>query len=83
MDDLTLNEDDEDLAVETHHKARKTFNAGGFELINWASNSPTLIGNIPAEDLVETERGPAGAISKPQKNAWYPLQTSRRCNFIS
>ena len=67
MDDSTVNEDNEESAIETYHKARKIFKAGGFELIKWASNSPKLIRDIPKEDLAETEEGPDGVISKAQK----------------
>ena len=66
MDDSTVNEDNEESAIETYHKARKIFKAGGFELIKWASNSPKLISAIP-KDLAETEEGPDGVISKAQK----------------
>lgn len=87
MDDSTLNEDDEDSAVETYYKARKICKAGGFELIKWESNSPALISSILTEDLVKTEMGLAGVISKAQK-CWvfltsltYPC-VSLTCFFI-
>ena len=67
MDNSTSNQDEEDSAVETYHKDRKITKVGGFELIDWVSNCPALISRILTEDLAETEMGPAGDISKPQK----------------
>ncbi|XP_031336996.1 uncharacterized protein LOC116166263 [Photinus pyralis] len=52
VDDLVTSIPTTSLAMTAYSQLKELFGRGGFQLVKWATNSPTLIENIPEDDCI-------------------------------